>query len=85
MGDLAKIEALFFALWTVKEAWLKRRREGVAPRRLAQLESHPDPEGELRTYGGPGWCLGVTTAAPRWWTQEPGSSQRWRVEDLAGA
>jgi phosphopantetheinyl transferase len=76
-------QALFFTLWTVKEAWLKRRLEGVAPRRLAQVECRPDPRGELSAWHAADWNLAVTCAAPRWWTPAPACSGNWRVDDLA--
>jgi 4'-phosphopantetheinyl transferase len=36
----------FYAMWTVKEAWLKRRGEALSPGRLAQLETRPARSGD---------------------------------------
>ena len=76
-------EVLFYQLWTVKEAWLKRRREWVAPRRLAQLDCAPDAQGEVRCWRGADWHLAVTANEVRWRTEEPAPSGRWRVRDAA--
>lgn len=75
--------ALFHELWTVKEAWLKQRGEGIAPRRLAQVEALPQPDGDVRTWRGAGWHLAVTATAVRWWTPEPPVRGAWGVRDLA--
>lgn len=77
--------ALFHELWTVKEAWLKRRGEWVAPRRLAQIEASPDAQGEVRTWRGDGWHLAVTATVVRWWTLEPAVSGRWAVRERIDA
>jgi 4'-phosphopantetheinyl transferase len=31
----------FLVMWTLKEAWLKRRHEGMTPGRLAHVETRP--------------------------------------------
>lgn len=79
----ADSEALFYELWTVKEAWLKRRGEWLAPKRLAQIEARPG-EGEARTWAAAGqWRLALCAApgAVRWWTPEPAGSGCWQVTD----
>jgi len=79
-------EALFYELWTVKEAWLKRRVEWIAPARLAQVEARRRSDGELRTWRGEHWQLAVTAGEPRWWSPQPRAGQAWAVLDLsAGA
>lgn len=81
-------EALFHELWTVKEAWLKRRREWIAPARLQQVQAQRDAAGDVRTWQGQGWRLALCApGAVRWWTPEPAAAGRWQVRDLrlAGA
>lgn len=75
----------FYALWTVKEAWLKRRLEGVAPRRLAQLDASLVADGEVRTWSTVHWRAALCTAATpvRWWTREPPTQRAWAVTDAS--
>jgi 4'-phosphopantetheinyl transferase len=76
-------EAAFYELWTVKEAWLKRRGEWIAPRRLQQLEARPATDGDVRTWEGAGWRLALCASdAPVWWTAQPPITRRWRVVDM---
>lgn len=78
-------EALFHELWTVKESWLKRRREWIAPRRLAQLDARPQHGGEVRTWRAEGWWLALC-AGPghvRWWSGEPPIVRSWRIADTS--
>jgi 4'-phosphopantetheinyl transferase len=75
-------EAWFHELWTVKEAWLKRRGEWLAPSRLQQIEAAPAATGEIRTWRGAGFhvALCVDEAQQlRWWSPEPARSRRWSV------
>src|SRR5262249_55517429 len=72
--DECGCEALFYTLWTVKEAWLKQRGEWIAPRRLVQIEARVDPKGHMGTWGDGDWRLAVTRAVVRWWTREPAST-----------
>jgi 4'-phosphopantetheinyl transferase len=74
-------EALFYELWTVKEAWLKERGEWIAPRRLAQVDAMPGPQGQVRTWRAEDWQLAVTAREVRWWTAEPAVSRTWTVRD----
>ncbi|MCG2594674.1 4'-phosphopantetheinyl transferase superfamily protein [Ramlibacter sp. XY19] len=79
-------EAMFYELWTVKEAWLKRRGEWIAPRRLQQLEATPDVDGELRTWRSEAWWLALCAQrdAVQWWTPAPVETRNWRLVDRAG-
>ncbi|MCD6078628.1 MAG: hypothetical protein K0R89_2566 [Ramlibacter sp.] len=74
---------LFHELWTVKEAWLKRRGEWIAPKRLQQLDARLTNDGEIRTWCGGPWRLAVTAREVRWWTLEPGDDRSWHVADHA--
>jgi 4'-phosphopantetheinyl transferase len=78
-------ESLFHELWTVKEAWLKRRGEGLAPRRLQELDARPAAEGEVRTWKGEGFrvALCAQDAATKWHTPKPQPVRRWAVSDCA--
>jgi len=76
-------DSLFHQLWTVKEAWLKRRGDWVAPRRLAQLDCTPAAQGEVRCWRGEDWQLAVTAQDVRWWTEAPAPSTSWTVRDAA--
>ena len=79
----ADAAALFHELWTVKEAWLKRRGDWLAPSRLQQLEAAPHGRGEVRVWRQQAWqlaaCIGAD-AAIRWWTPEPTQARRWAVQ-----
>jgi 4'-phosphopantetheinyl transferase len=79
----AERDALFYALWTLKEAWLKRRGEWIAPQRLQQLSAMESAEGDLRTWGGEGWMLAATGSEFRWWTPQPAPSRSWQMTDLS--
>jgi 4'-phosphopantetheinyl transferase len=52
--------ALFYAIWTLKEAWLKRRAEGVSPGRLAQVQAQPAAPAEANARV---WSAGELTLA----------------------
>jgi len=78
----AEREFPFYELWTVKEAWLKRRGEWIAPARLQQLEAQPG-EGDIRTWDAGEWRIALCADdAPRWLTAEPDTSRSWRLRDL---
>ena len=84
MQAAADPEAEFYALWTAKEAWLKRRREWIAPRRLRQLELRPAIKPDVRTWSAAGWTVAVCGKGEvRWWTDEPASVRHWQVSDAA--
>ncbi|NML42591.1 4'-phosphopantetheinyl transferase superfamily protein [Ramlibacter sp. G-1-2-2] len=78
-------EALFHELWTVKEAWLKRRGEWIAPKRLQELDAKPAEEGDVRTWTGEGWRIALCTQeeATKWHTARPVPVRRWQVADGA--
>lgn len=78
-------EALFYELWTVKEAWLKMHGEWIAPQVLQRIEALPAREGQVRTWRCSGWTLAVTADTVKWWSAEPERHQSWRVEDLKPA
>jgi 4'-phosphopantetheinyl transferase len=61
-------EVAFRELWTLKEAWLKRRGEGIAPQRLAALGTRPGGT-DAWTWTAPQLTLAWTAAEgpPRWW------------------
>jgi 4'-phosphopantetheinyl transferase len=78
--------AAFYELWTVKESWLKRRREWIAPSRLQQLEASQCESREVGTWAGEGWTLALCGASsPHWWTPPPRALRGWRVADLNAA
>ncbi|MFL6694946.1 MAG: 4'-phosphopantetheinyl transferase family protein, partial [Ramlibacter sp.] len=87
--DAERSAAMFHELWTVKEAWLKRRGDWLAPSRLQQIDVAPDEQGEIRTWRGPQWHMALCTDGSlpvRWWTPEPADARRWSVRaDRAGA
>jgi 4'-phosphopantetheinyl transferase len=80
-------EALFYELWTVKEAWLKRRGEWIAPQRLVQLEAGLGDSGGIRAWTAPGWTLALAAASPetRWWSAQPRTVRNWELRDLTKA
>jgi 4'-phosphopantetheinyl transferase len=83
LAKSADREDAFYELWTVKEAWLKRRGELIAPSRLQQLSAQPAAGGDVRTWSGEGWRLALCAdEAAQWWTQEPQVTRRWRVVDM---
>jgi 4'-phosphopantetheinyl transferase len=78
-------EAIFYSLWTAKEAWLKRRREWMAPSRLRQLELRPGGF-DARTWSAPGWALALCGAGKvRWSSDEPTSRHCWEMRDEAAS
>jgi 4'-phosphopantetheinyl transferase len=77
-------EALFYELWTVKEAWLKCRGDWLAPARLRQLDARPAARGTTSAWVGPGWSLAACAAAAsqfRWWTPLPSAGRMWALRD----
>lgn len=75
-------DALFHELWTVKESWLKRRGEWVAPARLVRIEAQPGNVGEVRTWRGERWVLALCGGADVLWHGEPPLPLRtWQVHD----
>ena len=79
--DASAQDALFHELWTVKESWLKRRGEWVAPARLVRIEAQPG-EGQVRTWRGHGWVLALCGGGEvRWSGQEPAAQRAWLLRD----
>lgn len=82
----ARRTELFYAIWTLKEAWLKRHAEGVSPGRLMQVQTQRAPSTEANAGV---WCCGELTLALlapgdaelRWSGETPSwpSPQWWRV------
>lgn len=79
---------LFHAVWTLKEAWLKRHAEGVSPGRLAQVHTRPatPAEANARVWSGGGLALALVVPcdAPLKWSGEApelasASPQWWQV------
>lgn len=85
--DASQREAMFYAFWTAKEAWLKCLREDLAPKRLAKIHLTPaaaDKAAPLRVWRQDGWTLAL--AAPprvevRWHAPEPVLASQWDVAD----
>ncbi|HEX7889583.1 MAG TPA: 4'-phosphopantetheinyl transferase superfamily protein [Ramlibacter sp.] len=81
--DASAQEALFHELWTVKESWLKRRGEWVAPARLVRVEGQPGEPGEVRTWLGESWVLALCGGQDvRWLGELPLPLRTWQVRDL---
>lgn len=84
--DAPARESLFYLLWTVKEAWIKRERGAVAPGRLQQLEVARAQPGtaQARTWTNGSWTLALCVppgVEPHWHTPAPPGAQHWRVTD----
>ncbi|ARN23039.1 4'-phosphopantetheinyl transferase family protein [Piscinibacter gummiphilus] len=79
-------DAAFRELWTLKEAWLKRRLEGVAPARLAGVSTRPGGD-DAWTWVSPEVTLAWTHAdgPPRWHRGEAAFGGRaptpWGIDD----
>lgn len=75
--------SLFYELWTVKEAWLKRRREWIAPSRLRQIETQPEGA-DARSWRGAGWSLALCRPADaQWHTPQPADGRSWKIADTS--
>lgn len=70
-------EEAFRVLWTLKEAWLKRRTEGVAPDRLAALCTRPG--------GGEAWAWTCPEVALAWVHAQGLPQQRFGPDPFGGA
>lgn len=77
---------LFHAIWTLKEAWLKRHAEGVSPGRLAQVRTRPaaPAEANARVWSDGGLALALVApgdVALKWSGEAPqwASPQWWQV------
>lgn len=85
-------EAAFRAVWTLKEAWLKQRAEGVSPGRLASLQTQEASAGEANARLWQSQELTLALVAPvdaplQWHTDPLGLAQgvpgRWQVAETA--
>lgn len=99
-AEQARLQALpvarrtghFYRVWTLKEAWLKRRGEGVSPARLAALHTqaqapHEAAEGRVWQQGGMTLALLAPASLPLEWHRTTGTvnedrPEPWRVEEL---
>jgi 4'-phosphopantetheinyl transferase len=82
----------FYRMWTLKEAWLKRRAEGVSPARLAALHTQAVPSHEAAE--GRSWqqgnltlaVLAAATLAVEWHgtlgAMDEAHPEHWRVDDI---
>ena len=68
-------DAAFREMWTLKEAWLKRRGEGVSPARLAAVGTRE---------GGAGAWTWVSPEVTLAWTHAHGMPRWFRGEDTFG-
>lgn len=61
----AEAEARFYVAWTLKEAWLKQRGEGVAPGRLARIGTRraAPGQGNARVWTDDGLVLALALPA----------------------
>jgi 4'-phosphopantetheinyl transferase len=82
----------FYRVWTLKEAWLKRRGEGVSPARLVSLQATMAPgpeaaEGRVWQQDGLTLALLVPAALPVQWhgtrlvAPGEGGPEYWCVQD----
>ena len=84
-------EQLFHEIWTVKEAWLKRGAEAMAPSRMVQLQlsaCEAAADCDVRTWAHEGWSLALCAPAQvslRWDAPAPSPRGFWRVDDAARA
>jgi len=83
----------FYRIWTLKEAWLKQRHEGLALGRLPLLQTRPARESDPLTArvwhfrGLTMSCLAPAEAKPIWWNAPSGLEeselpQQWAVDEL---
>ncbi len=80
-------DAAFRELWTLKEAWLKRRAEGASPGRLAEVATRRGDGGEAWTWVDARLTLAWVHEGglPRWHRPGPFGEQPpapWQVTDL---
>ncbi|RYY63660.1 MAG: 4'-phosphopantetheinyl transferase superfamily protein [Comamonadaceae bacterium] len=81
--DAVRRADLFYTLWTVKEAWLKRRRAWISPSRLRALDARPAADGVVRTWAAPQWKLAlcIEGADVRWCGPVPAARDAWQLHD----
>jgi 4'-phosphopantetheinyl transferase len=85
----AQRDALFYELWTAKEAWLKRHSGSMAPRRMARIHLRPaasfdDAPIRVWSLAAATLALAATAQAPVHW-HGPALAARsgWDVSDEA--
>jgi 4'-phosphopantetheinyl transferase len=99
-AEQARLQALpvdrraghFYRMWTLKEAWLKRRGEGVSPARLTTLHTqaqapHGTAEGRVWQQGGLTLALLAPPSLPLQWHATPNTvrderPEHWRVDEI---
>lgn len=97
--ELARLDSLaedafdadFYALWTLKEAWLKRTAQDLSPSRLAQIDARQaeGQPGNARLWRSQGFTMALAGDAPdtkvRWLSppQGMGDGEMWRIDDAA--
>jgi 4'-phosphopantetheinyl transferase len=84
--DAKQRETLFYELWTVKEAWIKRRGDWVAPQRLRQVEAGAGTAADAWTWRVRDWTLALCAPgvrSVRWWSPLPPLTRSWAVCDAA--
>jgi len=82
-------EALFHECWTLKEAWLKSRGEGMSPRRMALLDTSAAPGGSVaqgRVWRGARFTVALVARpelAVHWIGEAPDAAGWWAIDDPA--
>jgi 4'-phosphopantetheinyl transferase len=88
-ADARERVALFYAMWTAKEAWIKRRGESIAPRRLQQIAlaaAQAQAKPHVQVWAGDGWTLALAAepgATVHWHSATPAATATWSVRDAA--
>lgn len=85
--DVPARDAAFREVWTLKEAWLKRRTEGASPGRLAEVAVSPGEGGEAWTWADSRVTLAWVHEGglPHWHRPHPLGDwppAPWRVADI---
>lgn len=79
--------ALFYEFWCVKEAWIKRHGQAVAPARLRQIELSLAPApafAQAAVWRTAGCTLALCAPSPAgacWWEASPPLRSQWQVCD----
>jgi 4'-phosphopantetheinyl transferase len=86
-AEPGRVELLFYPCWTLKEAWLKSRGEGMSPGRLAQLHTEPAMvgSGNARVWQANGCTLALVAppdAAVQCIGEGLGWPTAWAITDL---
>jgi 4'-phosphopantetheinyl transferase len=88
--EKASYEKNFYAMWTLKEAWLKRSAQALSPARLARIQTRRAVAAEAvnaHLWRGRDYTLAVAGALPHagiQWLLGPdlGESEAWQIEDI---